>query len=275
MAPPYDSADLGVLDHLTNAEPAAADGGCACLSVFRFDRVWDRSWALGQMLAARRPLARLEGLRFYKQFGSGSGNGFVPVPNTAVWGLLTTWPNLDHARRQWRRAPVFQRYRDHATEAVTLFLKPIRSWGQWDGQAPFGDGVLEPDDPHGPVAVITRASVKLRCLPQFWRHAPGIDRAVGASDGVLFHVGLGDVPLVHQVTVSVWRSPTAMKDFAYGLGPHRDAVRAMRAGKWFKEELFARFRVLDSDGTWQGRDPLRTAPSTQSRSTNLGGLNNG
>ena len=39
-------------------------------------------------------------------------------------------------------------------------------------------------------------------------------------------------------------------------GPHAKAIRAVREGGWFKEELYARFTVLGSAGTWEGRDPL-------------------
>ena len=44
-----------------------------------------RLWALGQMGAARLSLrARCRDIGFWKLCGSGTGEGFTPVPNTAV-----------------------------------------------------------------------------------------------------------------------------------------------------------------------------------------------
>ena len=61
--------------------------------------------------------------------------------------------------------------------------------------------------------------------------------------------------LVHQVTFSIWPDAETMAAFARR-GPHAEAIRAVREEGWFNEELYARFRITGSVGTWQGRDPL-------------------
>jgi spheroidene monooxygenase len=38
--------------------------------------------------------------------------------------------------------------------------------------------------------------------------------------------------------------------------PHAEAVRAVREGDWFAEELYARFHVTGTAGTWGGACPL-------------------
>ena len=48
-----------------------------------------------------------------------------------------------------------------------------------------------------------------------------------------------------------------MTEFARHDGPHAKAISAVRKGLWFKEELYARFAVLDSQGCWMGQDPLK------------------
>ena len=42
-------------------------------------------------------------------------------------------------------------------------------------------------------------------------------------------------------------------------GPHADAIRAVREGDWFAEELYARFRVTGAEGRWAGQAPLSEA----------------
>ena len=74
-------------------------------------------------------------------------------------------------------------------------------------------------------------------------------------DQLQFKIGLGEVPWLHQVTFTIWENKAAMDAFAYRQW-HGEAVQAVRAGGWFSEELFARFRVLQIDGKWEGVYPL-------------------
>ena len=39
-------------------------------------------------------------------------------------------------------------------------------------------------------------------------------------------------------------------------GPHAQAIKAVRDGNWFREELYARFHILGDSGTWGGVHPL-------------------
>ncbi|MDP5348234.1 MAG: spheroidene monooxygenase, partial [Paracoccaceae bacterium] len=54
------------------------------LSFFRFTSVTDRLWALAMMGVARLWMPRVPGIGFWKLCGSGTGEGFTPVPNTGV-----------------------------------------------------------------------------------------------------------------------------------------------------------------------------------------------
>jgi hypothetical protein len=47
-----------------------------------------------------------------------------------------------------------------------------------------------------------------------------------------------------------------MQAFAYKTVAHREAMRRTRAENWYREELFARFVPVASEGTWEGREPL-------------------
>ena len=80
--------------------------------------------------------------------------------------------------------------------------------------------------------------------------------SIGSNPDVLFKIGIGEVPLLHQVTFSIWPDAASMAAFARAGGPHANAIKAVREGDWFAEELYARFRILGSQGLWGGVDPL-------------------
>ncbi|WP_371156127.1 spheroidene monooxygenase [Jannaschia sp. 2305UL9-9] len=220
------------------------------LTLYRFGPIRDRVWAFAQMGIARPSMARLPGCAFWKLMGSGSGEGFTPVPNTAVYAILCVWPDAD-AARTGLRARVFQRYADRAEEVCQMSLRPTSARGAWSGRAPFA--AAGPPAPNGPLAALTRASVRPGRMLRFWRRVPDISARIGDNPDVRLKIGVGEVPFLHQVTFSIWPDADAMARFARTSGPHAAAIRAVRDGDWFAEELYARFHVTDATGTWQGR----------------------
>lgn len=231
------------------------------LSLFRFGPLTARLWAFAQMGLARGALSRVKGIGTVKLCGSGTGEGFTPVPNTAVYGILTTWPDHDAARRAFYGARVFRRYTEMAEERLTVFLTPCAARGRWGGAMPFdADATATPD---GPIAALTRASIRPRAALAFWKNEPSITKAIGADPNVLFKIGIGEAPLFRQVTFSIWPDTETMADFARADGPHADAIRAVRAGNLFSEDLYARFRVDAIEGTWEGQAPPVPIQRTQ------------
>lgn len=223
------------------------------LSFFRFGSLGARLWALSMMGLARPAMARVPGIGFWKLCGSGSGEGFTPLPNTAVYAILATWPDRDTAEQSLRETGVFKRYRAKATEHWTVFLSPQAARGAWSGQAPFevSDVFAE-----GTLAVLTRATIKPSILMRFWGRVPGISKVIGNDPNVAFKIGIGEVPWLHQITFSIWPDAVKMASFAR-TGAHAEAIKAVRAQDWFKEELYARFHVLSDSGSWNGTSPLR------------------
>jgi hypothetical protein len=103
------------------------------------------------------------------------------------------------------------------------------------------------------VAAVTRARIAPRRLVTFWRAVPPVSADLRASDGLRLAVGIGEAPVGLQGTFSLWDSPAALTAFAYQRSPHVEAVRRTAELGWYAEELFARFAVLDVDGTLAGR----------------------
>ena len=222
------------------------------LSFYRLGSLRTRLWAFAMMGLARGPMKRLNGVGFWKLFGSGSGEGFTPIPNTSVYAVLATWPDMQTAQAA-QDANLFKRYRKNATEHWTLFMAADTARGAWSGQEPF---TPSNQDTSGPLAALTRATIKPSILAKFWRRVPNISAVIGRDPNVVFKIGIGEIPWLHQVTFSIWPDAATMANFAR-TGPHAEAIKAVRADGWFNEELYARFALLSDTGTWGGTSPLQ------------------
>ncbi|MGR3492984.1 MAG: spheroidene monooxygenase [Shimia sp.] len=229
------------------------------LSLYRFPTFSGRLWAFTMMGLARGRLSRTPGLQFYKLCGSGTGEGFTPFPNTAVWAILAVWDSAEAA--DWgTRTQSHAQFEDRAEEAFHIFLQPISARGEWSGTAPFA---VEAEDTgrNGPLAVLTRASVRGAALNKFWMRVPSISETIGSDPNVMFKIGIGEMPWKHQVTFSIWPDAPSVAAFARH-GPHQEAIRAVRDHDWFSEELYARFTVTDTRGTWSDlAQPLLKVPA--------------
>ena len=197
------------------------------------------------VLASRRRVARTPGLRFVRHLGTGRAAAMGLGGDLRRWATFAVWDG------EVDLAPLVA----GAEEAWTVRLEPLGARGSWRGDRPLPPGERVATD--GPVAVLTRARVRVRSWPAFYRSVPAVEAALHAAPGVLAVVGVGEAPVGLQATFSLWRSTAAMEAFAAAPGPHRDVARRARAEGWFAEDLFARFRPYASTGTWDGRDPLR------------------
>lgn len=227
-------------------------GQIVSLSFFRFAGVSARAWALMMMGLGRKPLSQTPDIGFWKLCGSGVGEGFSPTLNPSVISILAVWPDAATARTRIDTAPIFARYRARAVEDWSVLLTPTSVRGAWDGQTPFA---AQEDATSGVVAALTRASIKRGVIPRFWRQVPDISGMIGRDPNCAFKIGIGELPLLDQITFSIWPDKAAMDGFAR-TGPHGAAIKAVRQGDWFSEELFARFRVHSDLGTWGGTSPL-------------------
>ncbi len=233
----------------------------ATLSLFRFDGPMNRLWIIGQMGAARLSLRRESRALFWKLCGSGTGEGFTPRPNWGVWAILAVWPDEATARARLAESPVWRAWRARAAESWSILMEPLSARGAWSGVNPFLPDAA-PKAATGPLAALTRATVKPARALRFWKRVPSISAVIGADPNVAFKIGIGEVPLLHQVTFSIWPDTASMARFARGDGPHGRAIAAVREGHWFDEELYARFALRGSIGTWGGKDPLQNLDLT-------------
>lgn len=210
--------------------------------------------ALLHMAVDRPALRRCPGLRFAKLLGTGHGRTFTPRDaDPRRWGLLAVWDD-DAAADAFAEGPVVRRWRRIAEEQWAARLRPLSARGRWSRREPFGRPEPQPWD--GPVAVITRARLALGRSRAFWRAVPPVSGDLHRAPGLRLALGIGEAPVGLQGTLSVWDSPGALAEFAYGRAAHADVVRRTPEVGWYAEELFARFALLSATGTVRGRDPM-------------------
>ncbi len=215
--------------------------------------------AVARMALDRRHLRRTTGVVFARSLGTGRGQTFgLRDADVLRWGLLTVWASAREAAA-FERSAMIGAWSAIAHERWRAELHPLSSRGRWARQRPFGDPVTQPaglTHPADPIAAITRARLSLRRAPAFWRAVPPVAEDLARCEGLRFAVGIGEAPLGLLGTFSVWDDAEALCRFAYGSPAHADVVRRTVDGGWYKEELFARFAVLRTHGTVNGRDPL-------------------
>lgn len=221
------------------------------LTVFRYLPKY-RLWALSQMGRPAVDFKAVKGLQFAKLLGSGK-DGFSIVPDFLQYALIVVWENAQMANDFFASA-MMDTYRKRTDELWTVQLLTWQAHGKWDGQEPFASVNNFTLPPELPVVVLTRAAIRTRALVDFWQHVPQVNRRLQQANDLLFSVGVGELPIVQQATVSMWRNVQAMKDFAYGKPDHREVVRRTRERNWYKEDLFARFVPVATEGTYMGKD---------------------
>ncbi len=216
------------------------------LARFRPDTL---AWGILQLILGTRPRQRLPGLLFHKVLGCGRDGGFGIVPGLHRQGLFCLFSSPETANAFVDTARWAQSYRDHAAEHLVLSLQAWSSRGLWSGHA-IDVASEAPTD--GPIASLTRASIRPHKAFDFWARSPAAEADLARASGCLLAIGLGEAPVLRQATFSLWRSPTDLEAYAHSAG-HLAAIRAAYGRHHFSESMFVRFRPLRIEGVWRGR----------------------
>jgi len=189
-------------------------------------------------------LIQNEGIKFIKLLGTGRGETFTPKDASLIrWGLLVTIS--DDAIEQLDNSRVISWWRRIAITEYRAVLEPISSHGKWSRKQPF---VIEKSNWQGKVAAITRARIVWRKNFKFWAAVPPVTASLHASPGLIAALGIGEAPFGLQGTFSLWENGAKLRQFAYQGDAHRAAIHSTSREKWYSEELFARFAVLNERG---------------------------
>ena len=240
-----------------SSDPGRGDGPIASFHLVRYRRRHAPVQLL-RYVTQQRPLRQTPGLRFFRVLGTSRGRSMSLSADLARWALFAVWDDDAALDLFLERSPVSAYWRRRGTETWMVRLVTLAAHGSWDGVEPLGHR-HEPTADIAPLAVLTRATVRARRWPRFYRAAAATDAVLGGTAGVLASIGVGERPVGRQATFSLWASAHDLADFAYGTEAHTDVIRRTRDERWYSEELFARFLPYRSTGTWDGVDPLAVA----------------
>jgi hypothetical protein len=212
--------------------------------------------ALARIALDRWSLRRTPGLRFGRLLGTSTGFS-ARGADLRRWVLVASWERAADASA-FEASAMCARWRRLAAEQWRVELRPLAVRGRWSKRAPFGQPAAAGWD--GPVAALTRARLTARGAVAFWRAVPNVAADLADQDSALTAFGLGEAPVGWQGTFSVWPDAAALRAFAYEGPVHAAVIKRTADVGWYAEELFARFGVLASAGTMNGRDPLAMNP---------------
>ncbi len=179
--------------------------------------------------------------------GTGKNGTFDKMPDLHQWAIMAAHSDERQlvSIENLYGTFVAKWFKTFSCKATCYLLEPIEGHGFWDGKKPFGN--LSPkSDYEGKIAVITRATIKLNKLKYFWQNVAPVAAKMVKAEGFITSYGVGEIPWVKQATFSIWESKIAMKNFAYGMKEHAEVIQKTRQQKWYSEDMFTRFKVLNT-----------------------------
>lgn len=217
------------------------------LTFFKYKGFKNSWWAFVQMGRLPKLLNQVEGLSFVKMLGSGGKQGFSIFPNFGLYGLLCVWESENICQNFFEKSSIFFDLKEKAVQTQTIFLETLQAHGSWDGKEPFVFDKKAPQKDQK-IAVITRATIKWNKIWQFWSLVRPTSKNMYKHQGLIFSVGIGELPIIQQATFSIWENIEAMTDYAYKSPQHKKVLQLTKKLNWYSEELFARFAIVRAEG---------------------------
>ena len=235
----------------------------AYLTIVRYPK-W-LAWAgFFSMAYFRLPLLFNKKVTFYKLLGCGKNGTFDKVPDFRQWGVLIVTSSLQEVNTRQQSVNYARLYggfisnwwRFFKCTKWTLVLQPIEGHGTWDGKEVFG-ALPRTSEYDGLIGVLTRATIKINRLKNFWGNVEGVAKNMSTSKGLITSLGIGEVPWIKQATFSIWEDKESMKAFSYKMREHTEVIRKTRQEKWYSEDMFVRFKIIASIGIVNNVNPLQ------------------
>jgi len=199
-------------------------------------------FAFLSMAIDRMRSRKFTGISFSKLLGTGSGQTFTPSDAVLTrWGMVIV---IEKNRLEsFDKSSIISNWRKRSTSEFRAVLSPLSSHGLWAKKNPF-DFIAPLSNPDAQIAALTRARIKWNKNFIFWKSVPPVVIDLHSNPGLHAAIGIGEAPIGLQGTFSLWKSASALRDFAYKGKAHQVAIAQTQSIGWYSEELFARFEVL-------------------------------
>ncbi|NGZ42951.1 hypothetical protein EWU23_00505 [Cytophagaceae bacterium 50C-KIRBA] len=194
-------------------------------------KLWNQPW-------------EASGLLFAKQLGTGAGKGFSIWPDWGTYAFLGLWEREEDAQYFFEHDKRWLEFSGFCQSISGWDATPWKGHGTWNNLQPFEfEDTNESWD--GPVAVITRASIRRSQAIRFWMNVPSSSRGIENQAGLIFAKGVGEIPLLEQATFSLWENVQALDAFAYRSRSHAPMIKKTRQYQWYTEEMFVRMKTKE------------------------------
>ena len=182
-----------------------------------------------------------DGLEFVKLLGTGSRDGFSMIPDFASYIMISVWENDILRKKFTHDNKLFKEIINKSSKRVEIKIDPYNYIGSWNRINPFKN---KSNYMGGKILVLTRARVKFNKLINFLINTSLAAKSIKSHEGADFYKGVGELPIIEQATISIWKSEQSMKDYAYSDKNHLKIINKARRNKWYSEELFVRSNIL-------------------------------
>lgn len=209
-----------------------------------------RGWGFSRYILGKRPFQQIAGLQFCKVLGSGMNGGFSTTPSLTKQGFFCVFDSKHNADLFQKSSSIIKAYQDHAHEFFIASVQAYSSRGSWSGFAMSCSNTSSPS--MGPIASLTRASIRPSKAIAFWKRAKPAEDAVAHASGKILTAGVGEAPYFRQATFTIWDNAQSLEQYAQQ-GAHLAAIKAAYGESYFSESMFTRFRVIEAQGVWQSK----------------------
>ena len=204
--------------------------------------------SLALLRKGRRPFDA-PGLRYAEAAGLTPLAARVPTLPPRATILISSWDDDDALDRFLASNPI---------DGYHVRMRPTRIVGAWPDMPglPTEEEPMEPDEP---AVVLTLGRPRLLRFPPFVRTSRAAERLAVQHPAMVAGTAAARLPRF-VATFSIWRTVSEMRDYALGRPDpsHLNAIKADRANTFHHQEAFVRFRPYAEEGTWGGRQSLRT-----------------
>lgn len=180
---------------------------------------------------------------FFKLMGVGKNGTFDINPDKYQWAFMSVFDTQNHYENFKSQSFIFRYVSKWAESCKEIILVPKQVHGLWDGKMPFSAQEKYIPTENQPIAVLTRASIKVLKARSFWANVPKVAESMTQATGLIYSIGIGEVPFLKQATLSIWNSEAEMMAFAYKQKEHKTVINKTRTEGWYSEEMFTRFWV--------------------------------